>query len=121
MTWPLTRARLILYGAIVVSILGLSGYVWWLRSDNESKAEEITKLTEQVDGYVAATETLAKLWPRYADHAAKADEVDRLLDRHDVGHLAESKPDLLARRINRGTQRMLDDIEAVTARSDSRP
>lgn len=58
--------------------------------------------------------SLNQLLEKYRQEKAKANELSKMLSKHDFEHLASRKPGLIERRVNAATRRVFDDLETLT-------
>lgn len=116
--WLLVNRQLVYILSVAVAVVGLSGYVWWLRSSNESKAERIDVLEAQVASYIDEIESYVELQNKYRESEAAVADLQKRLARHDIGGLVRAKPGLVVPIVNRATRRVFDEIEQASSPSD---
>jgi len=115
-------------GAVAIATVVGTGYLHYqsiLRDRDAALADrdrltlENAELAEGMDLYRRQAEAASEAMVDMADAADAAnDEVERLnalFREHDFGRLTKAKPGQLERRINRGTDRILELFEQATA------
>lgn len=69
------------------------------------------EVSADIEGYKVA---MGVLLSSYQEADNEQERLEELLAEHDLGLLAKSKPNMVARRINRGTARMFNSIEIAS-------
>ena len=89
-----------------------------LRGNQVVLESKIAEQNESIKNYLAQQESVAaQLTSMEAEKNAATREFNALRDkfaRHDLNDLALSKPGLIQTRVNRGTQRVMDDLVSMT-------
>lgn len=98
-----------------------------VQSELSLKKVENTLLSEAKESWKLQAEVLSQAMTEMAETEAESEiEIERLTDvqrDHDIGVLAEGRPGLIERRVNRGTARifrMFEDVTAADRRGDDR-
>ena len=122
--------RIVIMGSLIAAV-GLGA--WWyvtktsaeidtltannavLKQVAEQNAETVRLLREDVEEERVAVATLQDALER---SETKRSELIKIFRRHDLTRLATSKPGLIERRINDGTEEAFADLESLTARPE---
>ncbi|MCK5307051.1 MAG: hypothetical protein KAJ73_00430 [Zetaproteobacteria bacterium] len=128
--WKLIVGALVIM-SLLAAIIGFKSHYDTLKaerddflvaSEHEKDAHRLT--TASFKDYRHTTETqilgmqtaLATLSERFAAAQEKANELEKVLGKHNLGSLAQTKPGLVERVINDGTNRVFRELEDVTKR-----
>ena len=122
---------------ILIVVLGLVGGVvyggWYYYKDTQARIQTLTENSAKLEqaaelqnNTIATLEAdakkFAKLNNQLQTKLEKANEYkNNLIDRlrkHDLAKLSQQKPGLVEKKINNGTQRLLEEFESITAVPD---
>lgn len=122
--------RILILGSLVAAV---AAGAWWyvsmtsaeietLTANNavlaqvaEENAETVRLLREDVEQERVAVGELQEALERSEE---KRSELIKIFRKHDLTRLATSKPGLIERRINDGTEKAFADLESITARPE---
>lgn len=100
-------------------------------SQAETEAVSVQLVNQQNRHHVYKSQVLAEvnrlkedvhtLRTSYDQERNKATRLERTLQEHNLKRLSKAKPDLIDKRITRGTNRMLQELEDITRRTTSGP
>tara|TARA_B100001250_G_scaffold309518_1_gene271439 strand:+ start:5558 stop:5947 length:390 start_codon:yes stop_codon:yes gene_type:complete len=122
---------------ILIVVVGLVGGVvyggWYYYKDTQARIQTLTENSAKLEqaaelqnNTIATLEAdakkFAKLNNQLQTKLEKANEYkNNLIDRlrkHDLAKLSQQKPGLVEKKINNGTQRLLEEFESITAVPD---
>lgn len=92
----------------------------------EQNAEAAKSVADSLKNYAIDTEEKLfhyqkekeRLESEFNDAKGVADKLSKMLAEHDIDKIARSKPGMLERRANSGTQQLWDDFEKATGAGD---
>ena len=122
---------------ILIVVVGLVGGIvyggWYYYKDTQARIQTLTENSAKLEqaaelqnNTIATLEAdakkFAKLNNQLQTKLEKANEYkNNLIDRlrkHDLAKLSQQKPGLVEKKINNGTQRLLEEFESITAVPD---
>ena len=122
---------------ILIVVVGLVGGVvyggWYYYKDTQARIQTLTENSAKLEqaaelqnNTIATLEADAKKFAKLNNELQtkleKANEYkNNLIDRlrkHDLAKLSQQKPGLVEKKINNGTQRLLEEFESITAVPD---
>ena len=122
---------------ILIVVVGLVGGVvyggWYYYKDTQARIQTLTENSAKLEQAAelqnktiatleADAKKFAKLNNQLQTKLEKANEYkNNLIDRlrkHDLAKLSQQKPGLVEKKINNGTQRLLEEFESITAVPD---
>lgn len=118
--------NMLLYGGIAVIGIGIFLYITNLSAQSAQLKAERDQLisinnsqNEQIDKLILSqqetAERVRELARDFNDIEAENRELRDKLIRHDLKELAKRKPGLIEKRINDGTQEVIDELNEITA------
>ena len=122
---------------ILIVVVGLVGCIvyggWYYYKDTQARIQTLTENSAKLEqaaelqnNTIATLEADAKKFAKLNNELQtkleKANEYkNNLIDRlrkHDLAKLSQQKPGLVEKKINNGTQRLLEEFESITAVPD---
>ena len=124
---------------ILIVVLGLVGGVvyggWYYYKDTQARIQTLTENSAKleiaastqkntIDTLMADAKKYAELNSQLQTKLEKANDYKNTLigklRKHNLAKLSMQKPGLVEKKINRGTQKLLESFESITAVSDSK-
>lgn len=117
--------RILIIGVIISAVAGGYLYVKKLESDLQTARENVAKLEVAVQTSEASLKLMteeasriSELNMQLGEDLRKAeqygDELRATLQKHDLTHLANKKPGLIEKRMQDATNKLWDDLTAIT-------
>jgi len=128
-----SKAKMVLIIITVISVAGAAGGFWWHYTSLKKNYEECLKEKGQYEVALKTTKESFKAYrtsvtaqleqmkqqmnllrQKYQESEERANELGKLLAKHDFAYLAYRKPGLIERRVNDATARMFSDLEKAS-------